>query len=314
VNRDATRVLTWADDGETRVWDAADGKLLFTLDSIAVVAGAVWNSDETRILTWSSDGAARVWDAAHGTLLLTLRHQSEVNGAAWNTDGTRILTWSRDGTARVWLVDLDQLIILAKSYKLHPLNDDELASFFLPTLEPTATSTPLATIIPLPTITPEPAIPTATSVAAGSASAGDNRGEIAVGGGQIWTYQGQAGETVTFTVLADHPGSGNDPNEWVAKGLFDTLLGIYSPDGTPLVSNDDLDGTTLANGSVTDTNSQISDLTLPNDGAYLIEIRSAYGGKTGGEYTLVIESSRSAGPASTPTPTPTSAPTATPAP
>jgi hypothetical protein len=140
---------------------------------------------------------------------------------------------------------------------------------------------------------------------------GGNRGQIVAGGSQVWTYQGQAGEVVTVAVLADHPGSGTAPEEWVAKGLFDSQLGIYSPDGSFLGANDDLNDTMLANGSVTDTNSRISDLTLPVDGEYRLEISSAYGGVTSGAYTLVIESSRSAGTVATPIPTPTSTSTST---
>jgi WD40 repeat protein len=251
-----------------------------------------------------------VWDAADGTELLTLRHENVVDGAAWNGDETRLLTWSLDGTARVWPVNLDQLIALAKSYRLRPLNNEELASFFLPTLEPTATPTPLSAITPLPTLPPAPTVPTATPVAAGSALVGSNRGEVTVGGSNAWTFQGRTGETITITVLADDPGSGTTPEEWVAKGLFDSLLRVYSPDGTLLAENDDVDGTMLPVGSVADTNSQISNLTLPIDGVYRLEIRSAYGGVTSGAYTLVIESSRSAGaaPAHTPTPTATLTP------
>jgi hypothetical protein len=78
-----------------------------------------------------------------------------VLGASWSGDGTRVLTWSDDGTPRVWLVELDQLIALAESNQLRPLNDDGLAQFFLPTLEPTIAPTPLLTITPSATPTPQ---------------------------------------------------------------------------------------------------------------------------------------------------------------
>jgi WD40 repeat protein len=104
-----------------------------------------------------------VWDAANGAALLTLRHEGSVRGAEWNRDETHLLTWSDDRTARVWPVDLDQMISLAKSYRLRPLNNDELAQFLLPTLEPTITPTPLPTITSLPTLTPSAAPMMATA-------------------------------------------------------------------------------------------------------------------------------------------------------
>ena len=100
-NAGETRLLTWSEDGTARVWDAADGRALFTLRHEGPVTGAAWNSDETRLLTWSEDTTVRVWDAASGETLLTLPQDAPVSGAVWNSDETRLLTWSGE-TARVW--------------------------------------------------------------------------------------------------------------------------------------------------------------------------------------------------------------------
>jgi hypothetical protein len=132
------------------------------------------------------------------------------------------------------------------------------------------------------------------------AALGDNRGETSVGGTHIWSYDGQAGDLLTISVLADKPGSGVAPERWVEQALFDTLLFVIQPDGQLLDYNDDRDSTLLANGSAADTNSQLANLVLPVTGTYEIVIQSAYGGRTGGAYTLVIESS---GEAATPTAT-----------
>ena len=63
LNRDATRILTWSDDGTARLWDAATGQgLAPPLRHEDAVSSATFNRDETRILTRSWDGTARLWD------------------------------------------------------------------------------------------------------------------------------------------------------------------------------------------------------------------------------------------------------------
>ena len=62
LNRDATRILTWSDDGTARLWDAATGQALAPLlRHEDAVSSATLNRDETRILTRSWDGMACLW-------------------------------------------------------------------------------------------------------------------------------------------------------------------------------------------------------------------------------------------------------------
>ncbi len=83
-----------------------------------------------------------------------------------------------------------------------------------------------------------------------------------------WAYPGRAGETVTLSMIAtDH--------------TLDSLLFVYAPDGSFLVSNDDALDSTLG------VNAQIVQATLPADGVY----RIAAGHWSGtGAYELVIVS------------------------
>lgn len=111
---------------------------------------------------------------------------------------------------------------------------------------------------------------------------GENRGQLVVGGAQVWLYEGSAGQIVTIQVIADQPASGANEQERQEQNLLDPHLIFRAPDGTYLMSSDDI--VVFQN-----TDSRIEDLALPQDGMYEIEVRSS-GNATGGDYTLTIES------------------------
>ena len=105
---------------------------------------------------------------------------------------------------------------------------------------------------------------------------GSNRGEIAVGGGQFWIYQGRVGELLTIRVNADRPaGTDTDPLTRIERGLLDTYVILRGPDQSILAEDDDIEA-----DNPEQTNSQI-EIELPSDGVYEIEVRS-YADKSGG--------------------------------
>jgi hypothetical protein len=151
-----------------------------------------------------------------------------------------------------------------------------------------------------PTLTP-----TATPVAALSrAVVGTNRGEIAVGGGETWNYEGAEGERLTIRVVAERPaGRDGTTEERLSQNLLDTYLIVRSPDGEVIAENDDDED--LPDDDINITNSVVS-LTLPSNGLYQIEVRS-YADESGGAYTLEIQRVRTLTPQrGTATPTPAS--------
>ena len=98
---DGLSLGTASEDGAIRVWDAATGHLLATLQ------GAVFSPDGQRLAAASEDGARRVWDAATGHLLATLEgHQASLGAVVFSPDGQRLATAS-GGTARMWDVSLE---------------------------------------------------------------------------------------------------------------------------------------------------------------------------------------------------------------
>jgi len=101
---DGKQMLTASDDHTARVWDAASGKLLYTLAGHAgALNEAVYSADGAWIATASDDGSARIWDARNGQSVATLPgHKGAVISVAFSPDGRRVVTKSQDHTVRVW--------------------------------------------------------------------------------------------------------------------------------------------------------------------------------------------------------------------
>jgi WD40 repeat protein len=116
---DEARILTWSEDDNARLWDAATSTQIgpavlhprppgeFDAYSYPAgwnaVFGAVLSNSDTRILTWNYDNAARLWDASTGAQIgPALQHEGSVRGGVFSKDDTQILTWSYDATARLW--------------------------------------------------------------------------------------------------------------------------------------------------------------------------------------------------------------------
>lgn len=138
------------------------------------------------------------------------------------------------------------------------------------------------------------ATPTLAASQPGMATVGKQRGEIPVGGGQTWTYNGRAGELIDILVEADDPANATSVEERIAQNLLDTYVIVRAPDGTVIAEADDIQDGTI-------TNTFIGRLELPEDGLYAIEVRS-WENTNGGGYQLEITSSLEALPTLTPTP------------
>src|SRR5262249_44700561 len=69
LSPDGTRIVT-ADDDTAKVWDAATGKLVATLNGKRLrIVSTSFSPDGSRIVTASDDHKARLWDARTGELL-----------------------------------------------------------------------------------------------------------------------------------------------------------------------------------------------------------------------------------------------------
>jgi hypothetical protein len=118
---DGQRIVTGSADDTVKVWDAATGRNLVTLnelDETNMFHGNRVNSmalspDGQKIITgstlinlspsFSMEFVAKVWDVASGRELMVLKgHKASIADVAFFPDGMRILTGSPDGKVKVW--------------------------------------------------------------------------------------------------------------------------------------------------------------------------------------------------------------------
>jgi tetratricopeptide (TPR) repeat protein len=86
-----------------RVWDAASGKELLTLQGHTDSVHGVSFSPDGRRLASAGDRTVRVWDAASGKELLTLQgHTDSVHCVSFSPDGVKLASGGLDRTVRVW--------------------------------------------------------------------------------------------------------------------------------------------------------------------------------------------------------------------
>src|SRR6185503_15463972 len=96
------RILTTSTDNTARIWNAATGRLLTSLEGHAhQVNRSAFHPDGALVITSSTDGTARLWDAADGALLRSL-DEPWIDEATCSPDGRTIPTSSRGGTATIW--------------------------------------------------------------------------------------------------------------------------------------------------------------------------------------------------------------------
>ncbi|MCI0538979.1 MAG: serine/threonine protein kinase, partial [Verrucomicrobiales bacterium] len=98
-----TRVLSASWDGTAKVWDAATGQTIATMQHKDAVSCARYNHAGDSIITASADASARIWDAVNGLPLTPpLRHAGPVHSAEFSRDDRLALTASIDQSARIW--------------------------------------------------------------------------------------------------------------------------------------------------------------------------------------------------------------------
>lgn len=93
----APRVMTWGEDGLTRIFDVKTGKALRRLEGAGkILAAGAASPDGSRALTCASDETAiKIWDTASGNILGTLEgHTSPVTALAFSLDGKQAVSLS----------------------------------------------------------------------------------------------------------------------------------------------------------------------------------------------------------------------------
>jgi WD40 repeat protein len=109
---DGKQVVSGSWDQTVRLWDAATGAALQTLEGNSYsVTSVAFSPDSKQVVSGSRDQTVRLWDAATGAALQTLEgHSSSVSSVAFSPDGNLLPTlrvsdyWVVEGEANIlWL-------------------------------------------------------------------------------------------------------------------------------------------------------------------------------------------------------------------
>jgi WD40 repeat protein len=91
-------------DGTVKLWEAASGRLLTTLEGhTGLVYGVALAADGHLVASGGVDGTVKLWEAAGGRLLATLEgHTGLVYDVALAADGRLVASGGADGTVKLW--------------------------------------------------------------------------------------------------------------------------------------------------------------------------------------------------------------------
>ena len=127
---DGKRLAAAGLQGIVKIWDVASGKELFTLTShTGPVFSVTFSQDGKYIATSSGDKTARLWDAATAEELLLVRAPDELTGVSIHPDGSQLAVAGRDGTARIYLLNIEDLVALAKTRTTRSLTAEECQQY-----------------------------------------------------------------------------------------------------------------------------------------------------------------------------------------
>jgi WD40 repeat protein len=120
-------------DGTLHVWKVSGEEVFAVPAHGGEVLSLAFDRAGSRIVTGSRDQLVKVWDARTGAHILTLTgHAADVIGAAFSPDGRYVISSSWDGTVRVWILDIDELLELARTRVKRSLTDDECRRYLHP--------------------------------------------------------------------------------------------------------------------------------------------------------------------------------------
>jgi WD40 repeat protein/transcriptional regulator with XRE-family HTH domain len=90
-------------DGVIKLWNSANGALLWTSPGVDVIMSLAFSLDGRSLVSGGTDGRIRVWDVSTGALLQTLNeHASPIFCVAWNLNGKILASAGHDARVRLW--------------------------------------------------------------------------------------------------------------------------------------------------------------------------------------------------------------------
>ena len=90
-------------DGVIKMWNAANGALLWTSPVVDAIMGLAFSPDGRALASGGTDGQIRMWDVASGALLQTLNeHAGPVFCVTWSPNGEFLASAGHDAQIRLW--------------------------------------------------------------------------------------------------------------------------------------------------------------------------------------------------------------------
>jgi WD40 repeat protein/DNA-binding SARP family transcriptional activator len=98
---DGNRLVTASNDATVKVWDAADGDLIFTLFHGSAVFDVDYSADGSQVATAGQNGSIKIWDSDTGQEILQLPgHTAGTTNIAFSLDGKRLVSGGAE--TKVW--------------------------------------------------------------------------------------------------------------------------------------------------------------------------------------------------------------------
>ncbi|RPB12963.1 WD40 repeat-like protein [Morchella conica CCBAS932] len=91
-------------DNHVKLWNARDGKFIFSLRGhVAPVYQCCFSADSRLLVSSSKDTTLKIWDVKTGKLHTDLPgHQDEVFAVDWSPDGKKVASGGKDKAVRLW--------------------------------------------------------------------------------------------------------------------------------------------------------------------------------------------------------------------
>lgn len=107
---DEQRLATGSWDGVIKLWNAADGALLWTSPAVDAIMGLAFSTDGRVLASGGTDGQIRLWDVASGALLQNLsEHTGPVFCVTWSPIEKSLVSAGHDARIRLWEMAEDDL-------------------------------------------------------------------------------------------------------------------------------------------------------------------------------------------------------------
>jgi WD40 repeat protein/serine/threonine protein kinase/two-component SAPR family response regulator len=129
---DGMQLAAGLTDGSVIIWDVTgDNAQIITIltGHTALTPRLAFSPDGEKLATASFDGTAKVWKLPAGQEWLTFSTTDWVTNVAFHPNGSKLATAGRDGHVRVWILNLEELVALARSRLTRDLTQEECQKF-----------------------------------------------------------------------------------------------------------------------------------------------------------------------------------------